>query len=150
MHLIGEGFGGPARLPWKHTKDAENTSPPLRWSGLPEGTQEIALLFETTAPLVTEPYVQWLVYKIPPDAEGLPEGFPREAAPQGPVKALQGRNSYGRVGYDGPQGKIDEGLAFRIRLYALDQPLDVPPGSDKAAFFRAAQGHIIDEAELIV
>ena len=136
------------RIPVKYSKDGENVSPPLAWSGVPAGTQELALLFENVTPQAKEPFVQWLVYGIPADAGGLPEGYRHKRDPKEPVDVRQGRNAQGNVGYDGPLGTLGRTIRYRFRLFALDQRLDLAPGRDEAAFLDAIAGHVLDEAEL--
>jgi phosphatidylethanolamine-binding protein (PEBP) family uncharacterized protein len=52
-----------------------------------------------------EPWIHWIVYKIPAVVRELPEGLPTDATLDHPIKALQGLNSWpdGRtIGYRGP------------------------------------------------
>jgi phosphatidylethanolamine-binding protein (PEBP) family uncharacterized protein len=85
------------RMPVKYSKDGQNVSPPLAWSDLPAGTQELALLFENVTPQTKEPFVQWLVYGVPKDARGLPEGYKHKRDPKEPLDIRQGRNSLDNV-----------------------------------------------------
>jgi phosphatidylethanolamine-binding protein (PEBP) family uncharacterized protein len=94
--------------------------------------------------------VQWLVYEIPPDRRGLPEGYKHKADPKEPVDVMHGRNSLGNVGYDGPLGTLGRTIRYRFRLVALDMALDLDPGLDKPAFLEAIQGHVLEESELPV
>jgi Raf kinase inhibitor-like YbhB/YbcL family protein len=137
-------------IPVRYSKDGQNISPPLAWSGLPAGTRELALLFENITPQTEEPFVQWLVYRIPPDAGGLPEGYRHKRDPKEPVDVLQGQNSLGNVGYDGPLGTLNRTIRYRFRLFALDAPLDLPPGEDKKAVLQAMENHVLDQADLVV
>lgn len=138
------------QIPVRYSKDGENVSPPLAWSDLPAGTRELAVLFENITPETKEPFVQWLVYKIPPHQRGLPEGYKHKADPKEPVDVLHGRNALGNIGYDGPLGTLHRRIRYRFRLLALDQPLDLPPGLEKAAFLKAASGHVLEQSDLIV
>jgi phosphatidylethanolamine-binding protein (PEBP) family uncharacterized protein len=97
MELTSEALRN-GEIPVRYSKDGENISPPLSWSDLPPGTRELALLFGNTTPKTQEAFVQWLVYKIPPDACSLPEGNRHKADPKEPVDVLQGQNSLGNVG----------------------------------------------------
>ena len=119
------------RIPVRYSKDGENVSPPLAWSDLPSGTKELALLFENVTPQTKEPFVQWLVYGIPPGAGGLPEGYKHKGDPKEPVDVPQGRNSLENVGYDGPLGTLNRTIRYRFRLFALAAPLDLPPASTR-------------------
>ena len=88
-----------------------------------------------------------------PDVSGLPEGVPTATRIDKPLAALQGRNSWssgGTTGYRGPAPPPRHGTHhYHFRLYALDAPLGLNAGIDKAALLRAMQGHILAEAELI-
>lgn len=144
MKLSSDAFESGGPLPLPYTKEGEDASPPLRWSNVPEGTRELALVFENTS----EPWVQWVVYKIPPELGGLPEGFHHAAEPERPARVVQGTNSRGNVGYDGPLGTESRRFHYTFRLYALEQPLDASPGLDKDALERTMAGHVLEEAEL--
>ncbi|PNY38731.1 YbhB/YbcL family Raf kinase inhibitor-like protein [Rhodopirellula baltica] len=78
LTISSPAFFNGATMPEKYTGDGENISPPLRWRGLPEGTQELAIVCEDPDASCEEASVHWLVYKIPPDLEELPEHLPLE------------------------------------------------------------------------
>jgi Raf kinase inhibitor-like YbhB/YbcL family protein len=137
------------RIPARYTKDGQNVSPPLAWSDVPDRTKELALLFENITPQTEDPFVQWLVYGIPPDRSGLPEGYQHKRDPKEPVDVLQGRNSLGNVGYDGPLGTLNRTIRYCFRLFALDQPLELSPGADREEFLAAAAGHVLEQSDLI-
>ena len=150
MHLWSEAFADGEQIPIAYTRDGGNASPPLRWADLPDGTRELALLFESITPGAQEPRAKWLLYKIPPDADGLPEDLGHGRDPDEPGPALHGTNAEGNVGYDGPLGTINRTFRYRFRLLALDRELDVPYGLDRAALLAAVEGHVLGEAELVV
>jgi Raf kinase inhibitor-like YbhB/YbcL family protein len=150
MKLMSNAFEEGQQIPIRYTKDGDNVSPPLRWSDLPKRAQELMLLFENVTPQTEEPFVHWLVYGIPPERDGLPEGFKHKTAPDEPVELRQGRNAIGNVGYDGPLGTVGKTIRYRFTLCALDRPLDLPPGEGKEAVLERMSGHAIDEAELLV
>jgi phosphatidylethanolamine-binding protein (PEBP) family uncharacterized protein len=79
MQLMSNAFKNGQQIPIQYTKDGDNVSPPLRWSDLPNGTEELVLLLENITPQTQEPFVHWLVYGIGPEVEGLPEGFKHKA-----------------------------------------------------------------------
>ena len=148
MRLWSDAFPDGGEIPREYTKDGYNTSPPFRWADLPAGTRELALIFEGVTPATHEPWVHWLVYKIPPGVNGLPQGFKHMREPEKPLHVLQGSNSLGNIGYDGPQGTIGGKFRYRIRLLALDDPVGAQPGLDKKRFEEAVEGHVIEEAEV--
>ena len=87
--------------------------------------------------------------QYPAHQSGLPEGYKHKADPKEPVDVLHGRNALGNVGYDGPLGTLNRPIRYRFRLFALDQPLELPPGLDKEAFLAAASGHVIGQSDLV-
>ncbi len=150
MRLMSSAFEDGQQLPLRYTKDGDNLSPPLHWNDLPRETRELALFFENVTPKTKEPFLQWLVYGIPAELDGLPEGFKHKREPGAPVDLRQGRNAIGNVGYDGPLGSVGRAVHFRFRLCALDQPLDLAPGADQGAVTSAISGHLLEQAELNV
>ena len=67
-----------------------------------------------------------------------------------PAGALQGQNSFRKIGYGGPAPPRGHGTHhYHFHLYALDQPLGVQPGLDTKALLAAMSGHILDEGEIV-
>jgi hypothetical protein len=137
-------------IPRRHTGDGDDVSPPLLWSGVPDAARELVLIVDDPDAPVGD-WVHWLVYGIPADALGLPEGISvgvqRLAAPRG---AIQGRNSWNKIGYGGPAPPKGHGVHhYHFKLYALDKPLGLEPDATKPALLAAMQGHIIAQGELI-
>lgn len=64
-------------IPKKRTGEGSDVSPVLTWTGLPEGTKKIALICDDPDAPTPKPWVHWVVYKIPADLTGLPEGSAR-------------------------------------------------------------------------
>jgi Raf kinase inhibitor-like YbhB/YbcL family protein len=140
-------------LPVDYTADGKNISPPLMWSNLPATTKEIVVIHEDPTAPTPQPFVHWVVYKIPATAKGLPENIsadPAVAMPADLKGALQGTSGFRRVGYRGPAppkpGKVHE---YHFIVYALDAPLDLPAGATKTQLIEAMKGHIVGQGEII-
>ena len=138
-------------IPQKYTADGANVSPPLSWSGVPDGAKELALVVEDPDAPRPEPFVHWLVYGIPVDAPGLPERAPlQQTALREPRGAAQGKNSFGKIGYGGPAPPPGHGThRYHFRLYALDAPLELSGTPDKQSLLAAMSGHVMEEADLV-
>jgi Raf kinase inhibitor-like YbhB/YbcL family protein len=137
-------------IPRRHTGDGEDLSPPLSWSGLPSQTRELALIVDDPDAPSPQPWVHWVVYKIAATEQGIAEGVHAKAAPSFPASSIQGKNSWGTVGYRGPAPPKGHGIhRYFFKLYALDAPLALPPNLDKNGLIKAMQGHILGEGELI-
>jgi Raf kinase inhibitor-like YbhB/YbcL family protein len=128
------------QIPRRHSCEGEDVSPPLSWSGTPEGTRSLALVVDDPdAPAGT--FTHWLGWGLDPGAQRLGEG---EAAP------VEGRNDFGTSGYRGPCPPPGHGPhRYSFRLYALDSDLDLAPGADKSEFERAVESRTLAVAELI-
>ena len=137
-------------IPRLYSGQGKDVSPPLNWSGVPEATQELALIVDDPDAPSPEPWVHWVIYKIPPDTAGLAEGIPTDAELSSPAGALQGPNTSGDIGYHGPMPPQGHGVHhYHFKLYALDAHLDLKSPTDKQALLAAMQGHVLAEAELI-
>jgi Raf kinase inhibitor-like YbhB/YbcL family protein len=139
-------------IPRKFTADGENHSPPLAWDEVPEGTCELALTCLDPDASSVEPWVHWLIYRLPGDLAGLPECLPPLSRLEHPMIACQGRNSWssGRtIGYRGPAPPLrDDWHHYIFHLYALQTPLSLHPGVDKTTLLQAMSGHVLGEAQL--
>jgi Raf kinase inhibitor-like YbhB/YbcL family protein len=137
-------------IPQRHTGDGEDLSPPLSWSLLPAGTVELILIVDDPDAPATDPWVHWLLYKIPGAGAGLPEGIPQGPAPAALAGSLQGKNSWGTTGYRGPAPPKGHGVHhYHFKLYALDAALDLPPGLDKHDLMNAMSAHVLGHGELV-
>jgi Raf kinase inhibitor-like YbhB/YbcL family protein len=129
-------------IPAKHTGVGQDLSPALNWYGLPEGTREIALVCEDPDAPRPEPWVHWVLYKIPADHTGVPEGDTEGA--------LEGENDFGRRGYGGPLPPKGHGVHhYHFKVYALDIKLEAAVGLTKDQLLEAMEGYVLDEGELV-
>ena len=148
--ITSDAFAAGAAIPRNHTGDGSNASPPLKWDRLPPTTVELALIVDDPDAPQPEPFVHWVLYRIPAETAGLPEGVAPGGGTAAPAGALQGRNSFGRIGYDGPAPPRGHGVHhYHFRVYALDRPLKVKAGLDKKALLAAMSGHVVDQGELV-
>lgn len=142
MNITSEAFAPGEPIPRQYTADGEDISPPLAWTGLPDGTRELALVCDDPDAPTPEPWVHWVLYGISPDADGLPEG--------GVGAAIGGSNSWNTVGYRGPAPPPGHGTHhYHFTLYALDTALKLAPGATKGELLDAMVGHVLDSCELV-
>ena len=99
VQVSSPAFEAGGAIPRRYTGEGEDVSPPLEWSGLPEGTREVALICDDPDAPMPEPFVHWVVYKISAASAWFPEG--------NAGGALKGRNSFARMGYGGPMPPRD-------------------------------------------
>ncbi len=139
-------FSAGGTIPKQHTCDGADGSPELSWKEAPTGTQSFALIMDDPdAPVGT--WVHWVLYDVPGDRKGLPEGVAKQE--QLDNGARQGRNDFGNIGYGGPcppGGKVHR---YFFKVYALDTKLNLKAGMSKKDVERAMKGHILGQGELI-
>ena len=131
LQVSSSAFGQGKTIPKKYTGEGEDVSPPLEWSDVPAGTKEFALICDDPDAPRTDPWVHWVIYKIPADAKGLPEGIERKPRPKTPAGAMQGQNSWPQgdnIGYRGPMPPPGHGVHhYYFKLFALDSELSARP-----------------------
>ena len=131
-------------IPVEYTCDGSDISPPLVFSGIPEGAKSIALIVDDPdAPGGV--WVHWVIYNMPVGRE-LAKGIP----PIGtlPDGGRQGTSDFGKMGYGGPCPPSGT-HRYYFKAYALDTVLDLQSGASKAQLENAMQGHVLAKAELM-
>jgi Raf kinase inhibitor-like YbhB/YbcL family protein len=138
--LASGAFTEGSAIPKTYACDGQDTSPPLAWSGAPDGTKTFALV-------MTDPdagdFVHWVFFNVDATASGgTPTGF--SASPDGPA---QGKNSFGKAGYGGPCPPSGT-HHYVFRLLALDASLELTGAPSASQVLEAAKGHILAETKL--
>jgi hypothetical protein len=147
FELTSEAFEDGGTIPVRYTCEGEDVSPPLAWSGAPEGTKSFALVVDDPdAPRGT--FDHWIVYEIPSHAAALPEGVGPSPRLENLGGSLQGKNGFGNVGWGGPCPPPGRPHRYVFRLLALDAVLSLEPGVERQALERALEGHVLATAEL--
>jgi Raf kinase inhibitor-like YbhB/YbcL family protein len=145
LNVTSPAFKDSQRIPVKYTADGQDMSPPLKWTDIPEGVTEYALIVEDPdAPGGT--FTHWVIYGIPGSYDHLDDGVPQvEELDNG---AMQGPNSMGKIGYMGPSPPKGKPHRYIFTLYALDSKLGLPAGITKEELRKAMHGHIISEGKV--
>ena len=150
IELTSTELSNGAEIPGVYTCYGLDVSPPVSWSGVPEGALGLALI-------VDEPdeghRVHWVIYDLPPDATELPGriSFTQETVLG---RGKQGRNDFRRMGWAGPcpdPGGDHEG-SYLFNIYALDTVLgiEIEGGARRNDLIRAMEGHVIGHGQLMV
>lgn len=149
LSLASSAFSAGTDIPPIHTCDGSNISPPLSWSGISPSVRSLALIVDDPdAPDPAAPqrtWVHWVLYNIPPDATGLPQGIKPQDLPAG---SRNGQNDWKNTGYGGPCPPIGCHRYFH-KLYALDVVLPDLGNATKMQLEKAMQGHVLEQAELV-
>jgi len=149
MNLSSPAFEHEAPMPARHTCDGEEASPPLRWSGVPAEAKSLVLIVDDPdAPDPAAPqrtWVHWVLYNLPANSEGLPQGAGATQLPEG---TREGSNDWKRTGYGGPCPPIGRHRYFH-KLYALDTVLPDLHQPTKSELLQAMEGHVLAQAQII-
>ncbi len=145
IKITSSAFKEGEMIPRKYTCDGDDISPPLEWSGIPNGTKGIAIISDDPdAPMGT--WVHWVIFNIPPDMKGLSENIPATTTLEN--GAIQGITDFRRPGYGGPCPPSGT-HRYYFKIYALDSMLKLKPQATKKDLLKAMEGHILAEGQLM-
>lgn len=142
MRLTSPAITRAGQLPPSATCTGGATSPNLRWSHVPSGTRDLALLVtDPDAPGRTVSH--WVLYNISPTIAEVPSG----AVPSG---AHEGVNSFGTTAYlpacPLPRGSIHQ---YVFELFASKQRLRFGHPPTDSQVRNALAGHVLATATLV-
>ncbi len=166
MKIFSTGIDPSDWIPRRFTQPGDGRTPPIFWQHLPPDTKSLVLLMEHREAEAGRK-VRWLLYDMPPAAEGIHEGGP---LPEG---TKSGRNDFGTIAYRPPEANANHQLQhYDFILMATDLPtlglaeganwesvkgrlrtgdhrgeLAPPPAGDPRGREFHPLGHIIDHAE---
>lgn len=150
LTVSSPAFSQGASIPDRYAAEGENISPPLSWSGAPEGTRSFVVMMEDPAVPTNPPFVHWTLYNLPADSTQLAQAVPGGPTVPGMQGVLQGPNDYGSLGYYGPRPpKEDPAHPYHFQVFALDTELDLRFGASRAELLEAMRGHVLAAGEVI-
>ena len=122
----------------RHACDGADLSPALTWTGVPDGTIELAI---TVVDEQTAGAVHWVVTGIDPAAVSTLEG-------EVPLGATERTNSFGVDGWSGPCPPEGSEHTYRFAIHALDQQLDGIDGESGSATAALVEGLALESASM--
>lgn len=143
LHLASPAFANGGRLPERFTADGEGVSPPLFWTGVPEGTECLALIVEDPDAPAPQPLVHAVIWGLSVDGD-LKEGDIRADGAGDATGKDVGRNSYLGEGWlppDPPTGHGPHNYAFQ--LFALSGGCEIGDNPGRSALVKAMAGHVL-------
>jgi hypothetical protein len=139
LGITSPAFATEQNIPAEFTCKGANVNPALRFRGVPVEAKSLALVVEDPdAP--SGLFTHWLIWNILPTATAIGE----KSVPAG---AVQGTNDFGNLGYGGPCPPSGT-HRYVFKLLALDEPLELKPGSRRSEFNKAIANHVIGRAEI--
>jgi Raf kinase inhibitor-like YbhB/YbcL family protein len=151
--LAGSGFAAPEAITVTSSAFAEggampqssagkgvgdNTSPPLRWDGLPPDTRHVVLIIDDVDVPLPRPMLH-TVAVIEPTVDGVAAG----SLQPGTTGIRFIRSSLGHHGYAGPSPIPGHGPHhYRFQVFAVDEPIADSITSSKT-LLAAMRGHVL-------
>lgn len=149
LSIGSPAFENGGEIPVRYTCDGSDINPPLEWHGVSDAAKSLVIIVDDPdapdprAPKMT--WVHWVLFNLPPNTAGLPEGATSGDLPAGTQAGL---NDWKRTRFGGPCPPVGRHRYF-FKLYVLDTLLAFSEVPDKAAVVSAMQGHVLQSAELI-
>jgi Raf kinase inhibitor-like YbhB/YbcL family protein len=139
-------FAPGATIPKEHTCDGKDESPLIEISDVPTIAKSWAMVVDDPdAPGGT--FVHWVIWNLSPKFRSLGPNVSR--LPELVDKSKQGKNDFGKFGWNGPCPPPGKPHHYRFRVWALDGVLALTPGSGAGDLERAIRGHILAEGSLV-
>lgn len=151
IRLSSPAFGAGDRLPERFTADGEGMSPPLVWSGVPEGTASLALIVEDPDAPTPRPLVHAIVAAIDPEIGQLKEGaIAPDGDGGGEADGDTGRNSYLFEGWLPPDPPTGHGAHdYVFQLFALSEAPEIDSTPGRGELRDALEGRVIGAGVLV-
>jgi Raf kinase inhibitor-like YbhB/YbcL family protein len=144
LTISSSAFSNGGTIPKKFTCDGPDVSPPLTWTEPAAETKSLALLVDDPDAPVGN-WSHWTMWNLPVSSRGLPEAVSKEAPLSDGTE--QGKNDFGKTGYNGPCPPPGKPHRYYFKLFALDTKLDLKAGSRKKELETAMKGHIVAQSE---
>ena len=137
-------------LPADYSCDGQDISPEIDVGGV--NTK----ISKSLAIIVNDPdapwgggFIHWLARNIEL-VRMIPEKIPKTPVVTFPLKAVQGKNSFGKIGYNGPCPPRGQNHRYFFKVYGLDTELALDAGASKDQLVRAMEGHVVQYGETYV
>ena len=133
--VTSSAFEEGGSIPRRHTCDADDVSPPLAWTGAPDGAAAFAVIVDDPD---ARGWVHWIVADIPAETASVAEG-------ESP--GTDGRNDFGRNGWGGPCPPSGS-HRYSFEVVALSDRLGLPAGFSADELRAAMEGKVLASGRL--
>lgn len=136
-------------LPVRFTADGAGVSPPLKWTGVTDGTGAVMVVVEDADSPTSEPLVHLIAHDEPGHDGEWGEGEVKSPGGEGGDHAL-GRNGFLKSEYlppDPPPGHGAHRYVFQV--FALKHRLDLKAHPGRKELLKALEGDLLAKGSLI-
>lgn len=150
MDLKSSSFNDGGRIPDQYVMEAiggRNVSFSFAWENAPVEAKSFALSIIDPHP-VADNWIHWLVINIPSNSKEIAEGASGKNMPD---ESTELQNSYGGMGYGGPQPPTGSGLhPYVCTVYALSvDKLNLSSSVSLSDFTKSLEGKILAQGSII-
>ena len=125
-------------------------NPAFSWTGAPDNTASYAIIFHDLDVGLqgnSADVLHWVLWNIPADEGGIPEGMPQGKLPNG---TIQGQGITRQNGYFGPCAPAGERYHHYVwELYGLSEMLDLPETAGRDELLAAMDGKVTAKAAYV-
>lgn len=134
-------------IPVELTCDGKNYSPEIKIGGSLSGAKSFTLIVEDPdAPVGL--FVHWVLFNISPEITQIKGSMEKSVKTREGFR--QGKNDFGKIGYDGPCPPRGHGYhRYYFKLFALSSALDLTEPVTREKVLRAMEGKVLGQAEMM-
>ena len=137
-------------LPKDYSCDGQDRSPEIEVGGVnTEISKSLAIIVNDPDAPDSGGFIHWIAWNVEL-VRMIPENIPKTPFVTFPFKAVQGMNSFGKIGYNGPCPPRGQTHRYFFKVYGLDTNLDLAAGATKDQLVRAMEGHVVQYGETYV
>lgn len=142
MIIASKNFLHTGIIPKIHTCDGGDIAPSIIFDQVPERARSFVLIVDDPdSSHVSGGFVHWLVWNIPSSVREI-------SSINSTTGFVQGKNSFGTIGYKGPCPQVGTHRYF-FKVYALDVSHIEVKNLTKEELLKSIEGHVIDYGILI-
>jgi Raf kinase inhibitor-like YbhB/YbcL family protein len=137
-------------LPKDYSCDGQDRSPEIEVGGVnTKISKSLAIIVNDPDAPGSGGFIHWTAWNVEL-VRMIPENIPKTPFVTFPFKAVQGINSFGKIGYNGPCPPRGQTHRYFFKVYGLDTNLDLAAGATKDQLVRAMEGHVVQYGETYV
>lgn len=134
-------------FPKKFTCDGEDFSPKIEITGIKPEIKTLAIICDDPdAP--GRIWTHWTAWNIIP-INVIPENIPKKDNIMNPIKIIQGKNDFGKTGYNGPCPPKGKPHRYFFKIYGLDISINLPSSATKVDLENVMKNHILQQGETV-
>ena len=137
-------------LPSDYTCDGKDISPQISVGDVnPALSKSLAIIVNDPDAPGGSGFVHWIAWNMEL-VKMIPDTIPKIPEVTFPLRAVQGKNSFGRIGYNGPCPPRGQTHRYFFKIYGLDSDISLRAGATKDQLVRAMEGHVVQYGDTYV